>query len=210
MKNIIQILLVIFSFCLTKAQNYLQYTVSISNPTPCTSCCNGSIQITSFGAQSSQCAGGPVAYGLMTPTNTTFPPPTGPNTNWIGLCNGTYTLVVNVFGTSTVGCGFFCLYSVGYINSTSSVYETTSKELDNQKLFPNPVTDNLYLKSNLINSHVKLSLYNALGELIREEDLVFENNEVKLNTKDLQNGIYFLNITTEQNYVVKKRFVVAR
>jgi hypothetical protein len=81
---------------------------------------------------------------------------------------------------------------------------------ENIKLYPNPATDNLFLQSNLLNGKVRLNWYNALGQLIREEDIGFENNEATLNTSDLQSGVYFLNITTEQNYVMKKRLVVAR
>jgi hypothetical protein len=140
---------------------------------------------------------------------------------WYNMSN-TVTPIANAAGlTLTVAlstqtymvkqdiCGIIKYDTVVVFASALGNYEW-EKLNESINVFPNPANDHLYLQSNLINGKVKLDWYDALGQLIREEELTFENSEVKLNTSKLQGGIYFLNITTEQNYVVKRRFVIAR
>jgi hypothetical protein len=140
---------------------------------------------------------------------------------WYNMSN-TLTPIANAAGlTLTVAlstqtymvkqdiCGIIKFDTVVVFASALGNYEW-EKLNESINVFPNPANDHLYLQSNLINGKVKLHWYDALGQLIREEELTFENSEVKLNTSKLQGGIYFLNITTEQNYVVKRRFVIAR
>ena len=78
------------------------------------------------------------------------------------------------------------------------------------KIYPNPVTDKLYVKING-NKYQKYSfqLFNLNGKLIRKaitgktkEDLIF------IDTKDLVSGLYILNILTDNKMVISKKLVI--
>ncbi|WP_317899604.1 T9SS type A sorting domain-containing protein [Aurantibacillus circumpalustris] len=81
------------------------------------------------------------------------------------------------------------------------------------EVFPNPAQDFIELKIsniNLLKEFNSISIYNNLGQLMREEEVVFENKTLILNTNDLENGVYFLNLKSNKLGTVSKRFVIAR
>jgi hypothetical protein len=79
---------------------------------------------------------------------------------------------------------------------------------NNISVFPNPANDILNISFNLKENELfsKISIFNNLGQLIREEEL--KNNSI--NIKDLLNGVYILNFYGDKVGSVNKRFVVAR
>jgi hypothetical protein len=84
---------------------------------------------------------------------------------------------------------------------------------NNIKLFPNPVNENLELRINneeLIKDFKTLSIYNNLGQMIKEQDFIFENKKVIVKTVDLSNGVYLLQLKSENSETVYKRFVISR
>ena len=62
----------------------------------------------------------------------------------------------------------------------------------------------------LFGSLNRLSIYNSLGQLVREEEVDFKENAIKINTSDLMEGVYFLGIRSGDFKIVSKRFVIAR
>ena len=75
------------------------------------------------------------------------------------------------------------------------------------KFFPNPANEELNIAFNL-QSNVEVNqilIYNSIGQLIREEEIIFKNNSGSINVTDLPNGVYYLNLKG-----VKKRFVITR
>ena len=46
--------------------------------------------------------------------------------------------------------------------------------------------------------------------MIREEEITFKENIVGLNTKELQNGVYYLKLKAENSLTISKRFMIAR
>jgi hypothetical protein len=51
------------------------------------------------------------------------------------------------------------------------------------------------------------SLTNALGQVIKEELLRELQQPIEINVKDLQEGIYFIQIKSEGKILVNKKFV---
>jgi hypothetical protein len=90
----------------------------------------------------------------------------------------------------------------------------SSSRFENEiKLFPNPTNENLELKINneeLISSFKTLYIYNSLGQIIREQDLLFENKKTIIKTDDLSEGVYLLQLKSENSETVYKRFVISR
>ncbi len=142
---------------------------------------------------------------------------TGATTNSIvvtglGALAPTYT----VTGTGIDGCAVNasitqsstpCLGLIG-------IYKEVNQQIN---IYPNPANDNINIDiSNSLNitENIIINIFNSLGQLIKEEELHFENNKAIINTKDLVNGIYLLTLFDSTNInklqTVSKRFVVAR
>jgi hypothetical protein len=81
------------------------------------------------------------------------------------------------------------------------------------QIYPNPAKDLLYVEVShastplSVTSDISLSLTNALGQVIKEEVLRELQKPIEINVKDLQEGIYFLQIKSEGKILVNKKFV---
>jgi hypothetical protein len=82
------------------------------------------------------------------------------------------------------------------------------------RVFPVPAAD--YLEVTILNDMLKagetikeLRIVNNLGQLIREEEVVFTNNIASVNTSDFPEGVYTLELKTGIG-TLRKRFVIAR
>ena len=75
--------------------------------------------------------------------------------------------------------------------STSVSVEEVNSEIS---IYPNPVKDNIYVNGEFD----KIKLYDVFGKL------VFEGNDKVINTKNLSNGIYIINLNSNNNIITKK------
>lgn len=75
------------------------------------------------------------------------------------------------------------------------------------RLAPNPASQQIQIYSPLFTEtdHLKLTLTNALGQVVREEDITLKNQQVVLNTADLPDGVYSV-----QGYIEGKGNFVKR
>jgi len=72
-------------------------------------------------------------------------------------------------------------------------------------IYPNPVENNLVVELKDINEG-KLEIYNNIGQLI--ETRILENEQdIQINTSNLQPGIYMLIVETENQEPILKRFI---
>jgi hypothetical protein len=86
------------------------------------------------------------------------------------------------------------------------------------QIYPNPAKDLLYVevshaeRSRSVTSETptSFSLTNALGQVIKEELLRELQQPIEVNVKDLQEGIYFIQIKSEGKILVNKKFVIER
>ena len=90
---------------------------------------------------------------------------------------------------------------LNYNHESISVYPNPTDEVVNVKLE----------KANAI-SFTKLFIYNSLGQLVREEEIVFKEKEITVSTSDLPPGIYQLKFSSEVSMAIRisKKFVVSR
>ena len=85
-----------------------------------------------------------------------------------------------------------------FIGNLSNISET--KMINQVKIYPNPANSNATLIFNLINkSKVNLSIINILGEVLSNEsfDMSAGNKYINLNINELNNGIYYANLTAK-------------
>ncbi len=117
--------------------------------------------------------------------------------------------IINVGSSSTINT-ILCS-SISFPTVACNVNGIRANNLDNENsiLYPNPANDELNISMNLQTKIDvdKVLIYNSIGQLIREEDLA-KNKTV--NTKDLPNGIYILNLINNKSESASKRFVISR
>ena len=75
--------------------------------------------------------------------------------------------------------------------STTVTVEEVNSEIS---IYPNPVKDNIYVNGEFD----KIKLYDVFGKL------VFEGTDNVINTKNLSNGIYIVNLNSKDNMVKRK------
>lgn len=88
------------------------------------------------------------------------------------------------------------------ITSVSGVEATTASF----NLYPNPATDVVNLTiGNTNNNQVTVTIYNVLGEFIKSELLI--HNEEQLSVSDLENGMYIVEVKSN-NSIEKQRLLI--
>ncbi|MAO71878.1 MAG: hypothetical protein CMD02_05155 [Flavobacteriales bacterium] len=98
-----------------------------------------------------------------------------------------------IWGGTNSPAGNFTTEETSYFEteSTSVSVEEFNSEIS---IYPNPAKDNIYVNGEFD----KIKLYNVFGKL------VFEGTDNVINTKNLSNGIYIVNLNTKDNMVTKK------
>ncbi len=73
--------------------------------------------------------------------------------------------------------------------------------LKNVSIYPNPAND--FVKINSVKDIKDITIYNAMGQKIKTF-LVKNSNTSTINTTNLNNGFYYLKITTEKGEIIKQ------
>ncbi len=133
--------------------------------------------------------------------------PTGANTYTIqggnAVVSPTATSSYTVSGTSSSGCK-----SQSFATSNLSVniclgIENNNENLLNILIYPNPTSDNTNLIIDTYNlESLNVNVYDVTGKLvmspIQNQSLLIGENKFTINTKDLNNGMYFVILTTNK------------
>lgn len=91
------------------------------------------------------------------------------------------------------------------VDNIVSTKEIIAKNLS-ITIFPNPAKDLIYVNTNSGNNINEVRLYNVLGELINTYSGNF-NSYTEIKTLDLKNGVYFVQIETENGSAVKRLII---
>ena len=81
------------------------------------------------------------------------------------------------------------------------------------RIYPVPATDDIELvisKKELFSGFTSYRIYNSIGQMIREEDILFETEKTKLSTSNLPNGVYSLSLRSTNSETISKRFLISR
>jgi hypothetical protein len=89
--------------------------------------------------------------------------------------------------------------------------EWSAAELSEKlKVFPNPADEVINVECSVLNDGpLVIKIFNNLGQMLRQEEIRFENRKASFKVNDLLPGIYMLNFSTTENYSVNKRVVVS-
>ncbi|PHS04080.1 MAG: hypothetical protein COA88_14515 [Kordia sp.] len=129
---------------------------------------------------------------------------TGNTRNNLGILKNDGTNTENVSSTLTAfGSGFKLEGSfTSGINGTYyfgdiNVLATNDFNFNNGfSIYPNPVTNELNITFNKSNTLTNVSIHNMLGQVIFTKE-ISSKNDLKINTSNLSNGMYFITINTE-------------
>ncbi|MBL4669808.1 MAG: PKD domain-containing protein [Flavobacteriales bacterium] len=122
----------------------------------------------------------------------------------LGHCTSTYCDSVSNGGRVFKQGGFNLNIQAPIVTGIENEIETVSE----LKVYPNPVRNNLTLEFTLIeSSSVEVILTDLLGNkvaIVAAENMNLGSNKVNYNVSDISNGIYLLNIKTDNSLQVKK------
>lgn len=152
--------------------------------------------------------------------------------------DGTISKVEFFVGSTLVGIDSISPYAVSWIPSQAGVYAISVKAIDNDgkytfaepniitvnagsngilsnsiipelNIFPVPTSDQLQvtISSNEVKNSI-LEVFDFLGK--KQFEVSVNQNAMIINTSKLKNGIYFLNLKTEEGNIVTRRFIVNR
>jgi len=122
-----------------------------------------------------------------------------------------------VFGENSMNDNYFYLASinpgtfdfsddhqatVGIIPIGVSIDENTSN--DNMKIYPNPVSDKLFIEIDGTES-IQLRLINVLGKVVLSKEV---ENSTSIEVANLSSGIYFIEILNAKNQKTVKKIII--
>jgi len=73
-------------------------------------------------------------------------------------------------------------------------------------LFPNPASSEVTLKLANFEQPIQIAIFNVNGQLVFEKEAI--SNSLNLNIKEFERGIYFVNISSEQQPIIWKKLVI--
>ncbi|QQX76620.1 MULTISPECIES: T9SS type A sorting domain-containing protein [Aequorivita] len=75
---------------------------------------------------------------------------------------------------------------------------------DDLNIYPNPTSETITVQSSQMVSETTISLYDIQGKVLLTEKIIPQNGMLTMNVSSLENGVYFVKISSEGNSVVKK------
>lgn len=105
------------------------------------------------------------------------------------------------FTLTSTDNGAFGMNTPNYIaldNVVTSPVNTNEQELENTRVYPNPVFDLLTIE---VEDTASINLFNSIGQQVFNRSI---NNNVTVNLESLRKGIYYLHIESQGKNNVKK------
>jgi len=102
--------------------------------------------------------------------------------------------------------------NVDYLPSIGANYYRLKVVHKNSSLFPNPVQEELFVNlDEYVGENVSLEVVNIYGQ--SQQVLSFDDvpaDPIRINTKNLHNGIYMLKMKIGEGAVITKQFMVSQ
>jgi PKD repeat protein len=136
------------------------------------------------------------------------------------LSIGTYALFAEVMGINMTPKDFILtdntpeISDISMIMSTEEIYfgpnGIESIYIDNvSNVYPNPVMNKIRMDIDILKpSTIKINIYNQMGQkLIMEQFNIGNSQTIEVNTSSLKPGMYFLEIISDDNYQIARKFI---
>jgi hypothetical protein len=87
------------------------------------------------------------------------------------------------------------------------------------RLYPNPANEKLNITSTIDKGVYEITIYNAFGQMLREEEITFQSSPPRgraerglatIKIDELTNGVYLLKLKTSNSQTVSKWFIISR
>ena len=123
--------------------------------------------------------------------------------NGIYVTGGTY--ILSCFEEN----GHLIYHNPAYANCFFTSSLTVKNPVKEFKVYPNPVSDKLFVEGNFKAKGYSLELYSVKGELVKTECLDSGINQYRVDVSNLNNGIYILHLIAtsgkyEEQVIIKK------
>jgi|GEM_PF-5806178 len=117
------------------------------------------------------------------------------------LSPGVYFIrIVNVNGTSSMGMSNIC------VSGVATGIAESGTEGQSFSIFPNPFTSTTTLLFQSELTHANISVKDVLGRVVKTVD--FSGRQLSLERAEMKAGIYFVQVTDDQQHVTVKKIVV--
>ena len=74
-------------------------------------------------------------------------------------------------------------------------------------VYPNPAKENTHIKWNESLNINRIKIYNTQGALIFSTNIAQDRNQLQIDTKYFSKGMYFINLSTDKNKIIKKLII---
>ncbi len=87
-----------------------------------------------------------------------------------------------------------------------------SSDIRINEVYPNPVREFAIFDYNLINEEIeaKIVLHNVLGSVVGDYELSYFETKLKVNTEDLNPGVYFYTLYLDNDGILTKKLIVRK
>ena len=101
-------------------------------------------------------------------------------------------------------------YTVNEERSKNAIF--SSEDMHINEVYPNPVTEFAIIDYNITNKEVdaKIMLFNVLGSVVGEYNLSFLESKLKIDTKDLNPGVYFYTLYLDNDGIITKKLIIRK
>lgn len=79
--------------------------------------------------------------------------------------------------------------------------------LAGMNVYPNPVSDKVYIDAGKANAGLSVEVYDQLGQIVKRESFVGTGDHAELNVSDLSAGCYMMKIRDDDDKVAVKKFI---
>jgi hypothetical protein len=158
-------------------------------------------------SQSTACAGGNTIALTGSPSGGVYTGSFVTGNSFTPASVGNYS--VSYTYTDSNGCSATDTKSINVISCTTGLSNLTTSNF-NVELYPQPAKDLVNISlNNFYESSIEIKITDITGKMVRLENLIVRNNKTLIETSELSNGVYILQLINK-NQIAQKRLIIAK
>ena len=117
----------------------------------------------------------------------------------------TLLIIISLF----IFCSSFAQPKENINEGPKDTTETNLINLQKIKLYPNPVSDFLFVDYDIeYTKGAKLIIYNSIGATIYSKELKDKKDNLKIQVSDYKNGLYFCSLQIDGKLLITKKILI--